>query len=301
MLNKGRVHRCARILATTVLLTFAGLGHLPAQPHRPSADHFEDALGRRGRDDPTFARPDVSRQLPALPAQPEETAPAAADAPEHGRQQRASESPKEEGVSSTLERASAPSDKDSTRPTQPSTAARRSGSEPQTTAATPGPNQLRVRDSRAARRMVRSQPGQKPKVTRVEQAARSMQAAQPTVRRGGQLASGRATWYQHPGRTASGEKYNPDGLTAAHRTLPLGARVRVVNKKNRRSVVVRINDRLPAKANAAIDLSRGSARALGVKSVGSVALQKTKGSELAENAHAPGPRSGEHPGSSKSR
>ena len=88
------------------------------------------------------------------------------------------------------------------------------------------------------------------------------------------LGSGRATWYQHPGRTASGEKFNPNARTAAHKTLPLGTRVRVVNKENRRSLVVRINDRMPAKAKGAIDLSRGSARALDVKGTGSVTLQK---------------------------
>lgn len=87
-------------------------------------------------------------------------------------------------------------------------------------------------------------------------------------------------WYQLPGRTASSEKYNPDGMTAAHRALPLGTRVRVVNTKNGRSVVVRINDRInertQAKANYVIDLSRGSARALGIEGVGSVVLHETK-------------------------
>jgi rare lipoprotein A len=90
------------------------------------------------------------------------------------------------------------------------------------------------------------------------------------------LGSGRATWYQHPGRTASGEKFNPNAPTAAHKSLPLGTRVRVVNKQNRRSVVVRINDRMPDDANAKIDLSRGSARALGITGDGSVALQKAQ-------------------------
>jgi rare lipoprotein A len=65
-------------------------------------------------------------------------------------------------------------------------------------------------------------------------------------------------------------------LTAAHRTLPVGTRVRVVNKKNGRSVVVRINDRMPAKLNYAIDLSRGSARVLGIEGLGSVAIYKAR-------------------------
>jgi plastocyanin len=68
--------------------------------------------------------------------------------------------------------------------------------------------------------------------------------------------------------------YNPDGLTAAHRTLPFGTWVRVVNKENGRSVALRINDRINTRElpepNYVIDLSRGSARALGIESVGSV-------------------------------
>jgi peptidoglycan lytic transglycosylase len=87
------------------------------------------------------------------------------------------------------------------------------------------------------------------------------------------IATGRAVFYEHPGRTASGETYNPDGHTAAHRTLPFGTRLRVVNQHNGRSVIVRINDRGPPKPNV-IDLSRGSARAIGITSVGTVALYK---------------------------
>jgi rare lipoprotein A len=88
------------------------------------------------------------------------------------------------------------------------------------------------------------------------------------------IGAGRAAWYEHPGRTASGEKYNPDGLTAAHKTLPLGTKLRVVNLRNQRSVNVRINDRAPPKMKFVIDLSRGSARAIGIKDVGPVVLYK---------------------------
>jgi len=91
------------------------------------------------------------------------------------------------------------------------------------------------------------------------------------------LATGRAAFYEHPGRTASGEKYNPDGYTAAHKSLPLGTRLRVVNLRNRKSVIVRVNDRPPAKMNFAIDLSRGSAKAIGItkqEGVGLVAIYK---------------------------
>jgi len=56
---------------------------------------------------------------------------------------------------------------------------------------------------------------------------------------------GKAAYYAHPGRTASGEVFRPGEMTAAHRTLPFGTRVRVTNTHNGRSVVVRINDRGP--------------------------------------------------------
>jgi rare lipoprotein A len=91
---------------------------------------------------------------------------------------------------------------------------------------------------------------------------------------GRRIATGRASWYGHSGRTASGEKFEPDGLTAAHKSLPLGTRLRVVNLRNQRSVVVRVNDRAPPKMKFVIDLSRGSARAIGIADVGPVAVYK---------------------------
>ena len=84
---------------------------------------------------------------------------------------------------------------------------------------------------------------------------------------------GKASWYKHGKRTANGEAFNPSGLTAAHRSLPFGTRVRVVNKNNGRAVVVRINDRGPFVGGRIIDLSRGAAQSIGVAGVASVALQ----------------------------
>ncbi len=79
----------------------------------------------------------------------------------------------------------------------------------------------------------------------------------------------RASWYWEGRMTASGEPFVPDGLTAAHRTLPFGTLVRVFYAG--RSVVVRINDRGPAKwTGRKIDLSRGAARALGFLRAGIV-------------------------------
>jgi rare lipoprotein A len=85
------------------------------------------------------------------------------------------------------------------------------------------------------------------------------------------VSSGQASWYG-PGfygnRTASGEVFRPGTLTAAHRTLPFGTRVRVTNLNNGRSTVVRINDRGPFHGNRVIDLAHGAAQDLGVISSG---------------------------------
>ena len=99
------------------------------------------------------------------------------------------------------------------------------------------------------------------------------------------IATGRAAFYEHSGRTASGETYNPDGLTAAHRSLALGTRLRVVNLGNRRSVIVRVTDRAPRNMKFVIDLSRGSARAIGItRRAGTavVAVYKFDGDERRE-------------------
>jgi rare lipoprotein A len=86
--------------------------------------------------------------------------------------------------------------------------------------------------------------------------------------------SGIASVYAYSGeRTASGEHARPHGLTAAHRTLPFGTRVRVTNKSNRRSVVVRINDRGPFVRGRIIDLTPAAAQALGFSGLAHVTTQ----------------------------
>ena len=84
-------------------------------------------------------------------------------------------------------------------------------------------------------------------------------------------AKGQASWYG-PGfygnRTASGEVFRPGTMTAAHRTLPFGTKVRVTNLWNGRSAVVRINDRGPFHGNRVIDLAHGAAHTLGVTASG---------------------------------
>lgn len=86
------------------------------------------------------------------------------------------------------------------------------------------------------------------------------------------VGSGMASWYgtQFAGRrTASGERFDPAGYTAAHRTLPFGSRVRVTHESSGRSVIVRINDRGPFSHGRIIDVSQGAARELGLVAAGS--------------------------------
>jgi rare lipoprotein A (peptidoglycan hydrolase) len=85
------------------------------------------------------------------------------------------------------------------------------------------------------------------------------------------LEVGEATWYHRqraPNITASGERYNPMGMTAAHRSIPLGTIVRVTDQITGRSVVVRVNDREPPHGVRCIDLAEGAALALGIHDQG---------------------------------
>jgi len=82
-----------------------------------------------------------------------------------------------------------------------------------------------------------------------------------------QAETGRAAFYIG-GRTASGEVTGPNGLTAAHRTLPFGTKVRVTNHHNGKAVIVRIVDRGPYGRGRIIDLSRAAARELDMISAG---------------------------------
>jgi rare lipoprotein A len=103
---------------------------------------------------------------------------------------------------------------------------------------------------------------------------------EPSVRSYGTSRTEVASWYG-PGfagrRTSSGETYNPEGLTAASKTLPLGSHVRVTNPDTGRSVVVRINDRGPFVRGRSLDLSHGAAKQIGLtgKGVGRVQVSPT--------------------------
>ena len=91
-----------------------------------------------------------------------------------------------------------------------------------------------------------------------------------------QVVQGAASWYG-PGfygrTTASGERLRKGTLTAAHRTLPFGTKVRVTNLSNGRSVVVRINDRGPFRYHRVIDLAHGAAQELRMMQAGEVPVQ----------------------------
>lgn len=93
--------------------------------------------------------------------------------------------------------------------------------------------------------------------------------ASNTVRKFSQ--TGAASWYGrqfHGRKTASGETFDMNGLTAAHRSLPLNCYIRVTNKTNGKSVVVKVNDRGPFHGNRVLDLSYGAAKQLGITNAG---------------------------------
>jgi len=88
-----------------------------------------------------------------------------------------------------------------------------------------------------------------------------------------QAQSGIASTYSSKGKqTASGEFSNPENMTAAHRSLPFGTMVRVINKQNGYSVVVRINDRGPFTSGRVIDVTPAAARSLGFSGLAQVNL-----------------------------
>lgn len=87
--------------------------------------------------------------------------------------------------------------------------------------------------------------------------------------------TGMASYYKSGKRTANGERFNPQGLTAAHRTLPFGTKVAVTNLKTGKTVVVRINDRGPFIKGRVIDLSLGAAKVVGLTKSGVARVKVT--------------------------
>lgn len=73
-----------------------------------------------------------------------------------------------------------------------------------------------------------------------------------------------ASWYSSGKRTATGARFNPNGISVAHKTLPFGTRLHITNPRNQRSVQVVVNDRGPYVRGVTLDLSLGAARAIGM-------------------------------------
>jgi rare lipoprotein A len=106
-----------------------------------------------------------------------------------------------------------------------------------------------------------------PSIVKIEQPA---ETTKPALDKIVATHTGKASWYGIEGGplTANGERYNPNGLTAAHRTLPFGTKVRVTSMKTGKFVTVRINDRGPFRSQRIIDISAGAAGVIGIKNDG---------------------------------
>jgi len=96
-----------------------------------------------------------------------------------------------------------------------------------------------------------------------------------TIHAEAEAQTGHASWYALTSKTASGEPCDPNALTAAHRSLPFGTRVKVENLRNGREVVVRINDRGPFIGGRVIDLTKAAAGKLGFLKAGTALVKIT--------------------------
>jgi rare lipoprotein A len=112
-------------------------------------------------------------------------------------------------------------------------------------------------------------------------------AAVPKVASGDHALEGKLAHYGNKFRgrkTANGERFDPAAMTMAHRTLPFGSMVKVTNTKNKRSVVVRVNDRGPSTPDRIADVTTGAARKLGMIKSGVVdAKLEVVGKRAAKN------------------
>jgi rare lipoprotein A len=145
---------------------------------------------------------------------------------------------------------------------------------------------LRVLSSVAATLVFASALGAAPGNSTPESLKGAPGQTQEKANRSGKAQIGKASWYGRifqSHKTASGEPYDMNDLTAAHRTLPMGSWVKVTDLKTTRSVIVRINDRGPVARNRIIDLSYSAAKVLGMRGVDRVRLDVLQPPELAEN------------------
>jgi rare lipoprotein A len=121
---------------------------------------------------------------------------------------------------------------------------------------------------RATSRAASRRPARQRNVRSANRRATARSTKQRPVRVNRGALTGIASYYWQPQRVASGGWFNPNALTAAHKTLPFGTRVRVTHLGNGRSVVVRINDRGPYIRGRIIDLSRRAAGVIGMRGSG---------------------------------
>ena|SRR5690242_20498526 len=105
-------------------------------------------------------------------------------------------------------------------------------------------------------------------VTRERKTATEALAPQPKTSETHVASRGVASFYSEGTRTANGEKFDPNELTAAHPSLPFGTRLRVTNMSTGRSVTVRVNDRGPFKKGRVVDVSYSAAKQLGMVHAG---------------------------------
>jgi hypothetical protein len=113
--------------------------------------------------------------------------------------------------------------------------------------------------------------------------------AAPVVRKPSDSGVVTASWYGSElagHRTSNGERFDPNRMTAASKTLPLGSIVRVTNPNNGKSVDVRITDRGPYVGGRSIDLSRGAARKIGITKKGVARVKISRPSESADTSTA---------------
>lgn len=223
----------ASLLPAAFACAFAALSAAPA-----SAEVFEDRLGQIRTSRGDFSERGERSEAARIPR--EEAAPR-----QRTRVARASISNEDEEdiVESRSPRRQAVEERKSRRATRRDTRKRHAAERRQRTA----------HAARAARR------DRSPAWTR-----RSLSSAAP---RGSSL-HGVASYYWEPQRLATGGWFNPNAMTAAHKTLPFGTRVRVTHAGNGRSVDVTINDRGPYIAGRIIDLSRAAASAIGMTAQG---------------------------------
>jgi rare lipoprotein A len=120
-------------------------------------------------------------------------------------------------------------------------------------------------ETRSEPEQVRPKVAARPVISRKRFALASVDRPAASTR---DAATGLASFYRHGTKTASGEKFDPGELTAAHRTLPFGTRLRVTNVTTGRSVTVRVNDRGPFIPGRVVDVSHGAAEALGMTGAG---------------------------------